>query len=201
MRVSRKKAAENRDRIVETASRMFREGGFEGVGVDAIMKRAGLTHGGFYGHFGSKDDLAAEAVTRALERGVENLGRYRKLGDLVAEYLSQRHYADRANGCAIAALGSDMVRQGEGVRRGLTAHVRVQLDRLARLLKEGTAARRRKRAIATLAGMIGALTLARAVDDPALSKEILTAARDAFGAAQPADESSGRTVPRHQPRR
>ena len=79
MRVSRKKAAENRDRIVETASRMFREGGFECVGVDAIMKRAGLTHGGFYGHFGSKDDLAAEAVTRALERGVENLGRYRNL--------------------------------------------------------------------------------------------------------------------------
>jgi len=185
MRVSRKKAAENRDRIVETASRMFREGGFEGVGVDAIMKRAGLTHGGFYGHFGSKDDLAAEAVTRALERGVENLGRYRNLRALVAEYLSQRHYADRANGCAIAALGSDMVRQGEGVRRTLTAHVRVQLDRFARLLKEGTAARRRKRAIATLAGMIGALTLARAVDDPALSKEILTAARDAFGAAQP----------------
>ena len=111
MRVSRKKAAENRDRIVETASRMFREGGFEGVGVDAIMKRAGLTHGGFYGHFGSKDDLAAEAVTRALERGVENLGRYRDLRDLVAEFLSQRHYADRANGCAIAALGSDMVRQ------------------------------------------------------------------------------------------
>jgi len=185
MRVSRKKAAENRDRIVETASRMFREGGFEGVGVDAIMKRAGLTHGGFYGHFGSKDDLVAEAVTRALERGAENLGRYRNLRDLVAEYLSQHHYADRANGCAIAALGSDMVRQGEGVRRGLTAHVRVQLDRFARLLKEGTAARRRKRAIATLAGMIGALTLARAVDDPALSKEILTAARDAFGAAQP----------------
>ena len=200
MRVSRKKAAENRDRIVETASRMFREGGFEGVGVDAIMKRAGLTHGGFYGHFGSKDDLVAEAVTRALERGAENLGRYRNLRDLVAEYLSQHHYADRANGCAIAALGSDMVRQGEGVRRGLTAHVRVQLDRFARLLKEGTAARRRKRAIATLAGMIGALTLARAVDDPALSKEILTAARDAFG-AQPGDESSGRTVPRHQPRR
>jgi len=185
MRVSRKKAAENRDRIVETASRMFREGGFEAVGVDAIMKRAGLTHGGFYGHFRSKDDLVAEAVTRALERGVENLGRYRNLRDLVAEYLSQHHYADRANGCAIAALGSDMVRQGEGVRRGLTAHVCVQLDRFARLLKEGTAARRRKRAIATLAGMIGALTLARAVDDPALSKEILTAARDAFGAAQP----------------
>jgi len=183
MRVSREKAAENRERIVETASRMFRERGFEGVGVDAIMKRAGLTHGGFYGHFRSKDDLAAEAVTCALERGVENQGCYRNLRDLVAGYLSERHCADRANGCAIAALGGDIVRQRDGVRRRLTAGVRVQLDRFTRLLKEGTAARRRKRAIATLAGMVGALTLARAVDDPALSKEILAAARDAFDAA------------------
>src|SRR5258708_37361157 len=103
MRVSREKAEENRERIVETASRMFREGGFEGVGVDAIMMGAGLTHGGFYGHFGSKDDLAAEAVTRALERSVENQGRFKNLRDLVAAYLSERHYADRANGCAIAA--------------------------------------------------------------------------------------------------
>ena len=67
MRVTREKAAENRERIVDTASRLFREKGFDGVGLDAIMKDAGLTHGGFYGHFGSKDDLAAEAVTRALE--------------------------------------------------------------------------------------------------------------------------------------
>src|SRR6266446_253236 len=67
MRVSREKAAKNRERIVETASRMFREHGFDGVGIDAIMQGAGLTHGGFYGHFGSKDDLAAEAVARALE--------------------------------------------------------------------------------------------------------------------------------------
>src|SRR5260221_5568151 len=71
MRVSREKAAENRERIVETAARLFREHGFDGVGVDAIMKGAGLTHGGFYGHFASKDDLAAEAVTRALERYAE----------------------------------------------------------------------------------------------------------------------------------
>jgi TetR/AcrR family transcriptional repressor of nem operon len=71
MRVSRDKAAENRERIVDTASRLFREKGIDGVGVDAIMSGAGLTHGGFYGHFGSKDDLAAEAVTRALASGVE----------------------------------------------------------------------------------------------------------------------------------
>ena len=104
MRVSREQAAENRQRIVETASRMFREHGFDGVGVDAIMSGAGLTHGGFYGHFRSKDDLAAEAMTRALERSVEKQRRYTKLNDLVSDYLSGRHCANRARGCALAAL-------------------------------------------------------------------------------------------------
>jgi TetR/AcrR family transcriptional regulator, transcriptional repressor for nem operon len=181
MRVSREKAAENRERIVETAARMFREHGFDGVGVDAIMNGAGLTHGGFYGHFRSKDDLAAEAVTRALERSVEKQSRYTKLNDLVSGYLSWRHRADRANGCAVAALGADIVRQGEGVRGALTTYLRGQLDRFTCLLRNGTAASRRRRAITTLAGMVGALTLARAVDDPALSEEILAVARDAFG--------------------
>ena len=192
MRVSRDKAAENRERIVDTASRLFREKGFEGVGVDAIMNGAGLTHGGFYGHFGSKDDLAAEAVARALERSVEKQSRYTNLSDLVSEYLSERHCADRANGCTIAALGDEIARQRNGVRRALTEHVRGQLDRFTHLLRNGPAARRRKRAIATLVGMIGALTLARAVDDPALSKEILAVARNAFGEARPAHQSSGR---------
>lgn len=181
MRVSREQAAENRKRIVETAARMFREHGFDGVGVDAIMNGAGLTHGGFYGHFRSKDDLAAEAVARALERGVEKQSRYTKLSDLVSGYLSERHCADRANGCALGALGADIVRQSEGVRGALTDYVRGQLDCFMSLLRYGTAASRRKRAITTLAGMVGALTLARAVNDPALSEEILATARDAFG--------------------
>jgi TetR/AcrR family transcriptional regulator, transcriptional repressor for nem operon len=181
MRVSREQAAENRKRIVETASRMFREKGFDGVGVDAIMKGAGLTHGGFYGHFRSKDDLAAEAVARALERGTERQRRFTDLNDLVSDYLSERHRANRADGCAIAALGAEMARQGEGMRRGVTAYVRAQLDRFSHLLKGGTAASRRKRAIATLAGIIGALMLARAIEDPDLSEEILAAAQDAFG--------------------
>ncbi len=192
MRVSRDKAAENRERIVETASRMFRQDGFDAVGIDTIMNGAGLTHGGFYGHFKSKDDLAAEAVTRALERSFEDQGRHTTLADLVLGYLSDRHLAHRANGCAVAALGADIVRQGRGVRRGLTAHVRAQLDHFTRLLRYGAAASRRKRAIATLAGMVGALTLARAVDDPILSKEILAAARDAFGGPRPNDRNEDR---------
>jgi TetR/AcrR family transcriptional repressor of nem operon len=192
MRVSREKAAENRERIVETAARLFRENGFDGIGVDAIMKGAALTHGGFYVHFASKDDLAAEAVTLALQQGCEWLNRVSDLDDFVADYLSERHRADLANGCALAALGADIARQGEGVRRELTAGLRAQLDRFADFFKDRTAARRRKRAIATLAGLVGALTLARAVDDVALSREILAAARDEFGKTRPTDQSSER---------
>jgi TetR/AcrR family transcriptional repressor of nem operon len=103
------------------------------------------------------------------------------LNDLVSDYLSERHRADRADGCAIAALGAEMARQDEGLRRSVTAHVRAQLDGFSHLMKGGAAASRRKRAIATLAGIVGALMLARAVEDAALSDEILTTAREAFG--------------------
>lgn len=180
MRVSREQAAENRERVVEVASRLFREHGFDGVGVDAIMKEAGLTHGGFYKQFKSKDDLAAQALTKALTRGTEKLSRFTDLRSYIAAYLSEQHCADRGDGCGLAALGSDAAREGKGVRRALTDYVTARLDWIAGLFK-GAEAARRKRAIATLSGMVGALTLARAVNDPALSKEILAAAREEFG--------------------
>src|SRR5436305_13831668 len=159
MRVTREKAAENRARIVETAARLFRERGFDGIGLDAIMKEAGLTHGGFYGHFTSKEDLAAEAVAGAAEKGAGWQSRYTNVADFVSDYLSESHFADRANGCVVAALGADMARRGEGVRSGVTSHVRTTLERLAGLFR-GTAGARRRRAITTLAGVVGALTLA-----------------------------------------
>ena len=183
MRVTREKAAENRARIVETASRLFREKGFDGVGLDAIMKEAGLTHGGFYGHFTSKDDLAAEAVAHALEQSAGWQSRYTNVADFVFDYLSESHFADRANGCVLAALGGDVARRGEGVRSGVTSHVRSALEWLGGLFR-GTAAVRRRRAIATLAGVVGALTLARAVEDPVLSDEILSTARQVFGSVR-----------------
>ena len=159
----------NASRLARLESRQLRDGSI-GLFVDNAGAR-----------FRSKDDLAAEAMTRALERSVEKQRRYTKLNDLVSDYLSGRHCADRARGCALAALAADIVRQGEGVRGALTTYVRGQLDRFTSLLRNGAAASRRRRAITTLAGMVGALTLARAVDDPALSEEILTVAREAFG--------------------
>ena len=181
MRVSREKAAENRQRIVEAAARLFRDDGFDGVGIDAIMKEAELTHGGFYGHFASKEALMAEAMAHALDRSMAWQERLDSLPELVTGYLSDRHRADRAHGCVLAALGAEVARQSPALRKTVTAGVRQQLDRIVSLLKRGTPAARRRRAIATYAGMVGALMLARAVDDPALAREILTAARDAFG--------------------
>jgi TetR/AcrR family transcriptional repressor of nem operon len=159
---------------------MFREEGFDRAGIDAIMKAAGLTHGGFYCHFESKDELAAEALGFAFKRSLEKQSRHETLAPIVDDYLSEQHCADRANGCAVAALAADISRQGNGVRAGLTAHLRAQLDRIVHLVKGRTAASRRKRAISALSGMVGALILARAVDDPALSREILKTARDAL---------------------
>lgn len=182
VRVTRDQAAENRERIVAVAARLFRERGFEGVGVDTIMAQAGLTHGGFYRHFPSKQDLAAEAVTRELAAGAERQAAYSTLWELVARYLSPWHRDHPGAGCMVAALGCDMARQGAGVRAGITGYARGQIERLAGLLSGGSAAARRERAIATLAGLTGALVLARAVDDPALSDEILAACRAAFGA-------------------
>src|SRR5438132_5939858 len=111
MRVSRKEAEANRERVVEVASALYRKHGFDGIGVADIMKRAGLTHGGFYGHFASKDDLAAEITSRVLGRSawMERLTGTAKpsFADVIRQYLSPRHRDDAGRGCLLAALGSD----------------------------------------------------------------------------------------------
>jgi len=189
MKVSRAQAAENRERILDVAARVFRERGFEGISVTDLMKEAGLTHGGFYGHFTSKEDLMAQACTRAL-------GQSRALWDRIAEahaeepeaardahtlkeiainYLSRRHCEHPGHGCAIAALAVDATRQGPEVRHALTEGMRLQLEALARLIPGESPAEKRSKALATYAGLVGALVMARAVDDPALSEEILQA--------------------------
>jgi TetR/AcrR family transcriptional repressor of nem operon len=152
------------------------------------MECVGLTHGGFYRHFRSKDELAAEAIARGLAASAEKQAAHASLQDLVSGYLSPAHRDDLGGGCVVAALGGDIARRGDGVRRGLTAYVREQLDRLAGWMAGRSAERSpaapRQQAIATLSGLVGALVLARAVDDPALSEEILAAARAAYGGAE-----------------
>jgi len=179
VRVTREQAAANREKILDVAGTLFRERGFDGIGVADIMKRAGLTHGGFYGHFASKDDLAAEITARVLGRD----GWLERLtgkpdpssAEVVRAYLSPRHRDDAGRGCLFAALGSDVVRQPRSVRRAFTEGLRRRVDVLRRLVPGRSAAARRQKALATMAGMVGALILSRAVDDPRLSEEILDA--------------------------
>ena len=181
MKVSREQAAANRERIVDVACRLFRQRGFDGVGVVDLMQEAGLTHGGFYGHFASKEDLMAQACERALAAAVARWGKLSGHADgkpLVAitrHYLSPRHRDDPGSGCVVAALGADAPRHGAGVRHAITTGVRSLLEVLARAVPGRTRPARRKAALTAFAGMVGALVLARAVDDAELSEEILKA--------------------------
>ena len=181
MKVSREQAARNRERIVETAAQRFRERGFEGIGVADLMKEAGLTHGGFYGHFSSKEDLIAEASDRALMRSlalftdVAERTRGDPLPAIASAYLTTGHRDKPGEGCLLAALGSDVSRQGPTVRRAVTDHLRAAVDLLAKLVPGKAKTARRQKAISTYATLVGTMVLARAVDDRALSQEILDA--------------------------
>ena len=186
MKVTREQAAANREKIVEVASILFRKHGFAGIGVADIMKAAGLTHGGFYGHFKSKDDLAAEACTRALSRewwrkGAISSSATGGLEAFVNAYLSPRHRSNPGRGCLIAAVGSDIGRQPRTVRHAFTKGLESLIEGLGNFMPGGSPAARRKQALTTLAGLVGALILSRAIDDPALSDEILEAARMTCG--------------------
>jgi len=179
MRVSRVEAAQNRERIIEVAARLFRERGFDGIGVADLMKSAGLTHGGFYGHFASKEDLMAQACARALEDSLDALhqvaahGGGNALSAVASAYLSPAHRDRPGEGCALAALGAEAARHGSPVRSAFTRGVRSALDMLTRLAPGKSERAKRERALATYASMIGALVLARAVDDPELSEQVL----------------------------
>ena len=182
MKVSRQQAAEHRGRILHAAKRLFKEHGPERVGVAQVTAAAGLTHGGFYGHFASKDDLFAEACEQALEGAVELVMRPGPDGrpDLAAyvdRYLSMEHLQRRGEGCTLAALGSEVPRQGPAVRAAFGRGIARLIDVVASLMRGDTDEQRRRAAIASSAAMVGALVMARAVDDPALAEEILDAVR------------------------
>jgi len=181
MKVSRIQEAENHERILDVATRLFRERGIDGIGVAELMKAAGLTHGGFYGHFKSKEDLVAQACARAVLRMRQNWTNVidQATGDpleaLAATYLTPKHRDATGRGCPMAAIGSEIARQGPQVRRAFTDELRPFLDYLSRMVHGNSNSLRRQKALATYAGLVGALIVSRAVDDPALSNEILSA--------------------------
>ncbi|TWI69630.1 TetR family transcriptional regulator [Pseudoduganella lurida] len=181
MKVTREQAAQNRERIVDGAARLFREKGFEGIGVADLMKSAGLTHGGFYGHFESKEALLAEAAGRALAgseerwRGLIDTHPDDALGAIARAYLTPSHRDNPGIGCAFSALGADVARAGPAVREVVTKRTDAALDLLAAAMGDGTHDERRRRAMVAYAAMIGALVMSRAVADPVLSADILAA--------------------------
>lgn len=183
MRVSREQAEKNRGKIVKVASELFREKGFDGVGVDEVMKKAGLTHGGFYNHFFSKEMLAAEASARALagtatcwREALEEDPRS-ALNSIVDFYLGDDHCRDRSKGCAFAALAAEVPRHTKSVSRSFTNALRSHIDVLVHLVRGRTVAARQQHALATMSLLVGAVVLARAVDDAELSRSILDAAK------------------------
>lgn len=186
---SQKDKEKNHAQIVEIAAQKMRESGTEGPGVAEIMKAAGLTHGGFYKHFDSRDDLVAEAVEAAVAQSREGFaevveGADDPLAAFVDWYLSPGHRDDAGGGCAVVALGADAARSDERVRATYTGQVERYIAQMEGLL-EGDDVRRR--AIAAVSEMVGALLISRAVSDEALSEEVLAAARENVAAgAKPA---------------
>ncbi|CAN5907562.1 TetR family transcriptional regulator [soil metagenome] len=178
MRISRDQAQQNHDRVVTTAAKLFRERGFDGVAVGDLMKAAGFTHGGFYNHFKSKDELSAQALDQAFRQMDDHRAAVENLDDLISQYLSEA--ARRAPGrtCPAAALGGDVARQGEPVKQVFAEGFERMVASMAQRLPEGPEAR--AQAIALLARMAGALALARAMPEGSdLGREVLAAALEA----------------------
>ena len=195
MRVSRIQAGENRQTVINVASRLFREHGFDGIGLKDLMKSAGLSQGAFYKQFASKEDLAAQASERALESAT---GRWsaaaaadpkNPLGAVIAFYLSMGHREERGHGCPVVALGADAARQGADVKASFEAGIRKYLEMLEPWVGEPDGEDSTEKAMAILSTMVGALVLSRAVNNKRLSKRFLQAAAKSVLARSPGVEA------------
>jgi TetR/AcrR family transcriptional repressor of nem operon len=177
MKVSREKVAEHRSQILAAAARLFRLRGFEEVTVAEVMKDAGLTHGAFYGYFPSKEALIAEAVGRALPPVPDRGKPQRPAAEYADSYLSVRHRDNRATSCLFSSLGTEAARGSAELRHSMTEGVRRRIRHLSTEAEGDTPTKKRRAAIAAWSAMVGAMVLARLVDDEKLSKEILTETR------------------------
>ena len=184
MRITKQRAAENRDRVVASAARLFRERGFEGVSVADMMASAGLTHGGFYNHFEAKSEVEAAALSHVFEAALACMEavaaepdaqrRTRAFADYCAAYVSPKARDAAAAACPMVAFAADMARQAEPARSVYAEGLRAYLDAFAKASQT-----ERAEAIRRFASLVGALTLARSLapNDAELSNEILAAAQ------------------------
>jgi AcrR family transcriptional regulator len=162
------KKEETHARIVEHAAKALRSAGYDGVSVAEIMKDAGLTHGGFYAHFPSRDALVVEALERATEQSIANLESSEDLETFAARYLSDAHVKKPELGCALAALGSETRRQPRAVRALATKNT----ETMTTLIKDLIAGKDEDEARVLVSALVGAMVIARAVDDPKTSKSV-----------------------------
>ena len=186
MRYSREHKLETHARIVKKASVRLREKGAHGVGVADLMKEAGLTHGGFYAHFASREALVIEAFNYAMQRGTE---RWRKLAEatppakrlatIVDSYLTPLHRDDPGHGCAIPTLGAEIARESPRTRKAFAARLDQMIDMLAAQIPDVPRKAARKQAMAAVATMMGTLVMARVAGSGEFSDEILGAGREA----------------------
>ncbi len=184
MRVSRAQAEENHQTIINTASSLFREHGFDGIGLKDLMKGAGLTQGGFYKQFASKEDLMVQASQRAMEMAT------RRWSDAIADnpegaleaiigfYLSPEHSGDKGNGCPLVALGGDASRQGPEIKARFEAGLKAHLQVIEELIPSSEGERPLGAAMSILSLLVGSVLLSRTVNDEALSQGFLDAAGD-----------------------
>jgi TetR/AcrR family transcriptional repressor of nem operon len=180
---SKAEKAESHERIVKVASGVFRELGIDGISLADLMQSAGLTHGGFYRHFDSRDDLVGEAVERALKEGgavADAIAANPKstIGALVDAYLSLAHRDQVATGCAVTALANDVARSSDRARSAYARQVSRYIELIMGLIEQLPQKKRRPAALAALATLVGAVSMARAVNDEALSREILNSAAE-----------------------
>ena len=179
---SRARKREHHEEIVAVAATRFREDGIDRVGVAELMHDAGLTHGGFYRHFESRNELVAEAVERALHDGGQAMAAVAEsptdpLAAVIDAYLSITHRDNLGTSCAVTTLAGDVARSNPRARAAYTDQVGVYIDMLVGLLPPGTSdTRRRATAITALSTLVGAVSMARAVNDEGLSQEILASA-------------------------
>jgi TetR/AcrR family transcriptional regulator, transcriptional repressor for nem operon len=186
MRYSREHKQETHDRIVRKASVRLREKGAHGVGVADLMKEAGLTHGGFYAHFDSREALVVEAFSYAMDRSME---RWRKTAEqippdkrlamIVDSYLSPLHRDDPGHGCAVPTLGAEIARESPKTRKAFAAKLEQMIDMMAEQIPDASGKAARKQAAAMLATMMGTMVLSRIAGSGEFSDEILAAGREA----------------------
>jgi TetR/AcrR family transcriptional repressor of nem operon len=204
MRYSREHKLETHARIVKKASVRLREKGAHGIGVADLMKDAGLTHGGFYAHFDSREALVIEAFVYAMDRSTE---RWRKLAEatppekrlevIVDSYLTSLHRDDPGHGCSLTALGAEIARESPKTRKAFAAKLEQMIDMLAGQIPELPRKVARKQATAAIATMVGTLMLARIAGSGEFSDEIMGAGRDAaLGLATPAKPAAKKSRPR-----